>query len=105
MKLKGAYKQKHPGDPILYDMGSEKRLESYSNHIDVKTYREVQNMGFMKKAKYLREQGILKTSSFKLLVHLSDIRNRLHRPDYEFTESELRLMFQARPLFTGLGWS
>ena len=103
-KLKGVYKQKHPGDPILLDMGSEKRLELYSDFIDVKAFREVREMGFMKKARYLREQGILKSSSIKLLVRLGDIRNKLHRPDYEFTESELRHFFEARVIFTSLGW-
>lgn len=105
MKLNGVYKQKDPAGPILLDIGDGEPEEAFSKDVDVKAFREIQkNWGFMKKARYLREQGILKTSSFKLLVYLSEIRNKLHKPDYEFRESELRRMFQARPLFTALGW-
>jgi hypothetical protein len=103
MALEGVFKQK---GTILIDMEEDDPEEKFSEFVNVKAFREIQqDWGFMKKVRYLREKGILRKASLKLLAQLSKIRNKLHKYDYEFTEKELKLFSHARTIFTALGWS
>jgi len=103
LKSKGVFKRENH---IVVELDEEESGEGYSEIIDVDALRKIQQeWGFMKKARHLYEQGILKPFSFKLLIKLSKIRNKLHKYAYRFTEKEFELFSQAKPLFTSLGFA
>ena len=103
LKSKGVFKKENH---LVLELDEDESGEGYSEIVDVEALREIQQeWGFMKKVRYLHEQGILKPFSFKLLIKLSKIRNKLHKYAYRFTERELELFSQAKPLFTSLGFA
>jgi len=102
LKSKGVFKKEKT---LVLELDEDESGEGLSEVVDVEALREIQKMGVMKKASYLHKQGILKASSFKLLIKLSKIRNKLHKYAYRFTEKEFELFSHAKPLFTSLGFA
>jgi len=97
MKLKGVFKAEK--GPILISIGDDEHLPAeMSDKVDLAAFREIERWGMAGKIKYLREHNILKEHSFKLLDRVREIRNKLHGYEYKFTEQELNLISQARPV-------
>jgi len=104
MKLKGVFKTEK--GPILISIGDDEPLpEEMSDKVDLESFRRIERWGMERKIKYLREHNILKKHSFKLLDKVREIRNKLHGYEYKFTEQELNLISQARPVVSAINWA
>jgi len=104
MKLEGVFKTEK--GPILISIGDDEHLpEEMSDKVDLESFRKIERWGMEGKIKYLRKHNILKEHSFKLLDRVREIRNKLHGYEYKFTEQELNLISQARPVVSMINWA
>jgi hypothetical protein len=104
MKLEGVFKTEK--GPILISIGDDEHLpEEMSDKVDLESFRKIERWGMERKIEYLRKHNILKEHSFKLLDRVREIRNKLHDYEYKFTEQELNLISQARPVVSMINWA
>ncbi|HJZ23907.1 MAG TPA: hypothetical protein VJ201_05600 [Candidatus Babeliales bacterium] len=85
MRCEGAYKT----SVSYYDL-EEKDMEKYMEYVNIDVYKatEKKYWKISSRINYLNEKGILQKSSYEFFKVLNEKRNKIHKPDLEFTEED-----------------
>jgi len=100
MKHKGVFKGE-----IIFISIDEDMDEKFAEKVDVKAFIDIKRWKFIRKINYLKKQGILQNSSYKLLNKVRKIRNVfIHNQFTEIPEKDLDL-FSCASTLTNYLWN